>query len=324
MVADWVQTERHLRRELPTPRPIGMGSYNMDSHNVQRYVDANGHARNEGDIQINPGGPYPVDYGAIVPRRAECENLLVPVCLSSSHIAYGSIRMEPVFMILGQSAATAAAIALDGGLAVQEIDYDALAARLTADRQVLASTTTRALHGSEGHPRGIVIDDTARLEGRWRKSTIAAGVHRGYLHDGDLRDGSCTATFAAELDPGSYRVEARLRRASEPREQRAGAGARSRGAPLHRRPTETASRRRVPPPRTTPPSRRRDGDRQQRRRRTRDRRRRPLRPARTDRARWSPGPDRELVSAGVGEGKRRPPGNANGGVVTAPPQLSTA
>ena len=95
MVSDWVQTERHLRGELPTPRPIGMGSYNMDSHNVQRYVDADGHARNEGDIQINPGGPYPVDYGAIVPKRDECENLLVPVCLSSSHIAYGSIRMEP-------------------------------------------------------------------------------------------------------------------------------------------------------------------------------------------------------------------------------------
>ena len=91
-----------------------MGSYNMDSHNVQRYVDADGYARNEGDIQINPGGPYPVDYGAIIPRRDECENLLVPVCLSSSHIAYGSIRMEPVFMILGQSAATALAEARSG------------------------------------------------------------------------------------------------------------------------------------------------------------------------------------------------------------------
>ena len=112
MVGDFVIAEPHLRRTTPTPDPVGMGSYNMDSHHVQRYVaiDADGkaYARNEGDIQINPGGSYPISYRAIVPKGGECENLLVPVCVSSSHIAYGSIRMEPVFMILGQSAATAA------------------------------------------------------------------------------------------------------------------------------------------------------------------------------------------------------------------------
>jgi len=138
MVSDFVMTELHLRGTKSTPDPIGMGSYNMDSHNVQRYVDAEGHARNEGDIQINPGGPYPISYRAIVPRAAECTNLLVPVCLSSSHIAYGSIRMEPVFMILGQSAATAAALALDGGTSVQEVPYAELRERLLADGQVLA------------------------------------------------------------------------------------------------------------------------------------------------------------------------------------------
>jgi len=137
MVGDFVVTELHLRRQEPTPRPIGMGSYNMDSHNVQRYVDKNGHARNEGDIQVNPGGPYPIDFGAILPRESECANLLVPVAVSSSHIAYGSIRMEPVFMILGQSAATAAAIALDGDISVQKADYAALEKRLLDDGQVL-------------------------------------------------------------------------------------------------------------------------------------------------------------------------------------------
>jgi hypothetical protein len=137
MVSDFVMTEMHLRRQMPTPKPIGMGSYNMDSHNVQRYVDADGFARNEGDIQISPGGPYPVSYEAIVPRAAECVNLLVPVCLSSSHIAYGSIRMEPVFMILGQSAATAAALAHELGCAVQEVPYARLKERLLADMQVL-------------------------------------------------------------------------------------------------------------------------------------------------------------------------------------------
>jgi len=137
MISDFVTTEPHLRRIKPTPKPIGMGSYNMDSHNVQRYVDEKGCARNEGDIQINPGGPYPISYGAIVPKAAECTNLLVPVCVSSSHIAYGSIRMEPVFMILGQSAATAAVLAIDDNINVQDVDYSKLRARLLADGQVL-------------------------------------------------------------------------------------------------------------------------------------------------------------------------------------------
>jgi len=137
MIGDFVTTELHLRRIKPTPKPIGMGSYNMDSHNVQRYVDRNGHARNEGDIQINPGGPYPISYGAIVPKTSECTNLLVPVCVSSSHIAYGSIRMEPVFMILGQSAATAAAFAIDDNINLQNVSYPKLKSRLLADGQVL-------------------------------------------------------------------------------------------------------------------------------------------------------------------------------------------
>jgi hypothetical protein len=137
MIGDFVTTELHLRKIKPTPKPIGMGSYNMDSHNVQRYVDDNGHARNEGDIQVNPGGPYPISYSAIVPKASECTNLLVPVCVSSSHIAYGSIRMEPVFMILGQSAATAAALAIDDSIDVQNVDYSKLRSRLLAYGQVL-------------------------------------------------------------------------------------------------------------------------------------------------------------------------------------------
>jgi FAD dependent oxidoreductase len=138
MVSEFVTTEMHLRNIRATPRPIGMGSYNMDSHNVQRYVDANGFVRNEGDIQVDPGGPYAISYGAIVPRASEATNVLVPVAVSASHIAYGSIRMEPVFMILGQSAATAAALALEAGVAVQDVRYSILEARLLADGQVLS------------------------------------------------------------------------------------------------------------------------------------------------------------------------------------------
>ena len=144
MVSDVVVNENHLTRKIPTPRSVGMGSYNMDSHHTQRYVarDADGkaYARNEGDIQLSPGGPYPIDFGALVPRKAECANLVVPVCVSCSHIAYGSIRMEPVFMVLGQSAATAAVLALDAGQAVQDVSYEALRAKLLADGQVLEFT----------------------------------------------------------------------------------------------------------------------------------------------------------------------------------------
>lgn len=137
MVSDFVLTEHHLKRTRPTQDPVGMGSYAMDSHNVRRYVDANGNVRNEGDIQISPGGPYPISYGALVPPRDSVINLLVPVCVSSSHISYGSIRMEPVFMILGQSAATAAVMAAERGIAVQDLPYADLRARLVADGQVL-------------------------------------------------------------------------------------------------------------------------------------------------------------------------------------------
>jgi hypothetical protein len=124
-----------------TPDSVGMGSYSPDSHNVQRYVTAEGYVQNEGDVGVSTRGrPYKIAYGSLVPRRNECPNLLVPVCISASHIAYGSIRMEPVFMILGHSAATAAALALDANIAVQDVSYEKLRERLLAEGQVLEYT----------------------------------------------------------------------------------------------------------------------------------------------------------------------------------------
>jgi hypothetical protein len=114
-----------------------MGSYMIDSHNTQRYVTPEGYVQNEGDIGVSPRGPYEIAYGALVPKKTQATNLLVPVACGATHIAYGSIRMEPVFMILGQSAATAAALAIDGNLAVQDVAYAQLKARLLADGQVL-------------------------------------------------------------------------------------------------------------------------------------------------------------------------------------------
>jgi hypothetical protein len=137
MVSDFVMAEPHVRGAKSTPRPIGMGSYQMDSHNVQRIVDARGFARNEGNIEVGVKRAYPIAYDAIVPRRAEVANLLVPVALSASHIAYGTIRMEPVFMILGESAAAAADIALRDRVAVQDVSYARLRARLLSGGQIL-------------------------------------------------------------------------------------------------------------------------------------------------------------------------------------------
>ena len=136
MVADYVMTEKNCRRTETVPDSVGLAAYNMDSHNCRRLV-RDGHVENEGDVQARPTSPYPISYRAIVPKLAQCENLLVPVCLSASHIAYGSIRMEPVFMLLGQSAATIAAIAMDDSVPVQKVSYDKLREQLLADRQIL-------------------------------------------------------------------------------------------------------------------------------------------------------------------------------------------
>jgi hypothetical protein len=137
MKGQFVMTEHELLKTKPTPDSIGMGSYTIDSHNVQRYITPEGGVQNEGDIGVSTNGPYQIAYGALVPKREQADNLLVPVCVSSSHIAFGSIRMEPVFMVLGQSAATAAALAIDRGLPVQEVPYAALRAQLAKDGQVL-------------------------------------------------------------------------------------------------------------------------------------------------------------------------------------------
>jgi hypothetical protein len=136
MISDYVMTEHNCRWKEVATDSVGLGAYNMDSHNVQRYVK-DGRARNEGDVQVAVAAPYPISYRSIVPKASECTNLLVPVCLSASHIAYGSIRMEPVFMVLGQSGATAACQAIDANIAVQAVDYAKLQERLLADKQVL-------------------------------------------------------------------------------------------------------------------------------------------------------------------------------------------
>ena len=140
MVSDHVMTQAHCEWRENVADPIGLASYPMDSHFCQRVVvDENGKAvvRNEGGFGHPCPKPYPVAYRSIVPKASECTNLLVPVGLSASHVAFGSIRMEPVFMILGQSAGTAAVMAMEGGNAVQEVGYAKLKKRLLTDGQIL-------------------------------------------------------------------------------------------------------------------------------------------------------------------------------------------
>ncbi|WP_435204171.1 FAD-dependent oxidoreductase [Micromonospora sp. bgisy143] len=204
MVSAYVMTEADCRGRVRATDSVGLASYTMDSHNCQRVV-VDGWVRNEGDVQISVPQPYPVSYRAIVPHQNQCANLLVPVCLSASHIAYGSIRMEPVFMILGQAAATAAALALTGNLAVQAVSVPALQARLRQDGGVL----------DWGTPGEVILDNASASgitrAGTWVRSSDVGGYHGvDYEHDGNTAKGVNRLRFRPTLPTsGSWTVHLR-------------------------------------------------------------------------------------------------------------------
>lgn len=126
MVSDYVMTQRNCEKLEVANDAVGLGAYGMDSHHVQRYVDEQGFVKNEGNVEALVPSPFAVSYRSIIPKRGEVTNLFVPICLSASHIAYGSIRMEPVFMILGQSSAIAASVSIEKNMAVQDLDHSEL------------------------------------------------------------------------------------------------------------------------------------------------------------------------------------------------------
>ena len=136
MVGDFVMTQKDIQTELTKPDSIGMGSYNSDSHNVQRYVTEDGHVQNEGNMEV-PVTPYQIPFRLLLPKKSEVSNLLVTVCFSASHVTYSTLRMEPVYMIIGQAAGVAAKMAIDEKVAVQEVDSAALSARLRNQKAVL-------------------------------------------------------------------------------------------------------------------------------------------------------------------------------------------
>jgi hypothetical protein len=210
MIGHYVMTENELRKLKPTPESVGMGSYTIDSHNVQRYITPEGLVQNEGDIGVSTNGPYEIAYGSLVPKVGQGANLLVPVAMSASHIAYGSIRMEPVFMILGQSAATAAILALDGKLPVQKVPYSALRERLLKDGQILEYSGPKSARGVDPKTLpGITVDDEAAVKtGDWSHGTASKNfISEGYAHDQNKGKGEKSLLFKTALSKsGKYEV----------------------------------------------------------------------------------------------------------------------
>ena len=211
----YVMRQSDIMTNRTKPDSVGLGSYNSDSHHVQRTVQADGSVLNEGDFQVRVR-PYAIPYRSLIPQAQDCTNLLVPVCLSASHVAYGTIRMEPVYMILGEAAGIAAALAIEGKTTVQGVPVDQLRAKLKARGAIL---NPDEVPGPAANPaaldparlEGIVVDDAqATLIGDWHESsTVGPFVGLAYRHDGGTRDGRATARFAPNL-PRTGRYEVRL------------------------------------------------------------------------------------------------------------------
>lgn len=195
LIGAYVMTERNCRSEEIVEDGVGMAAYTMDSHNTQRIV-VNGMVKNEGNVEVGGFPPYPISYRALVPKREECSNLLVPVGLSSSHIAFGSIRMEPVFMVLGQSAAVAASMAIDAGAAVHDVDIKALQKELKENPL------------ADGSPAEIVVDDNDAAEvtvtGEWQP--VKRGVYGPTALEAQGGSEGTVRFKPSSIDEGEYDV----------------------------------------------------------------------------------------------------------------------
>jgi hypothetical protein len=211
MVGRYVMTEQDVQGHHEAPEPVALGSYTMDCHMTRRLIDKDGYLRGDGGLPAPRGfAPYGISYQSLTPKAEECTNLLVPVCLSSSHAAYGSIRMEPVYMMLGEASATAAALAIDAGVTVQEVPYEALRKRLLEG----GARIEWPLHSFAGlrskQLPGVAMDDTqAERIGKWSPGGAAAGVDGHYQHDGNDAKGKLAARFVLRV-PAAGQYEVRL------------------------------------------------------------------------------------------------------------------
>ena len=213
MVGTTVMTQNHCQGSRVAEKPVGLAAYTMDSHHVQRYVDNTGHVRNEGDVQVGGFSPYGIEYGSLTPQEAECNNLLVPVCLSASHIAFGSIRMEPVFMVLGQTCATAAVHSVREKQNVQNINYEKLRSQLILDKQVLSWSHTAEKSPLSTDPKtfsGIVLDDNQSDRTGFDSISQSNGpfLASHYRHDSNAGKGTQNATYKFNIkEPGKYKLQ---------------------------------------------------------------------------------------------------------------------
>ncbi len=213
MVGEYFMTQKDIMIDRVKSDSIGLGSYNTDSHHVQRVVGPDGFVVNEGDFQVGVQ-PYAIPYRSLIPKAKECENLLVVVCMSASHVAYGTIRMEPVYMIMGQATGVAAAQAIDENTSVQKIAVEKLTARLKAQKAVLSPEgiskgAAAALSLDPAKLGGIVVDDDkAETTGAWTRSASAGPfVADGYLHDNNEEQGKRKVRFTPDiLKAGQYEV----------------------------------------------------------------------------------------------------------------------
>ena len=197
MIGNYVMTQANCEGKEVVKDGVGMAAYTMDSHNIQRIV-VNGMAKNEGNVEIGGFGPYPIAYGALVPKEKECTNLIVPVCLSATHIAYGSIRMEPVFMVLAQSSAIAAVMAIDSKKSVQQIDIPQLQAQLKADPLVNGKT-----------PEILVDNEDSKhvsVKGNW-EPVKKGGYGPSFLATPESDKNGGSVTFTPEIPvSGAYQI----------------------------------------------------------------------------------------------------------------------
>ncbi|WP_186775489.1 FAD-dependent oxidoreductase [Rubripirellula tenax] len=214
MVADYVMTQADCEGKRMADDPVGLGSFGMDSHVVQFFVNEKGFVRHDGVIWHVPPKPYGISYRSIIPRKGECENLFAPICLSTSHVAHGSIRMEPVFMTLSESAAIAASLAIAKSVSVQEVEYAQLHKQLLANSLIVQwkSKSKSAQAPPKDKPatiEGNMLDDTdAKRTGEWQESSFGTGyIGDSYLHDDNDGKGEKTIHFEwSELKDGRYEV----------------------------------------------------------------------------------------------------------------------
>ncbi|GAA5147805.1 FAD-dependent oxidoreductase [Prosthecobacter algae] len=215
MIGEYVMVQKDLQNDIFKEDTVGMGSFVIDCHIVQRILAKDGTVRDEGSFPDAPALPYQIAYRSLTPKRAECENLLVPVCLSASHIAYCSLRMEPVYMALGQASGLAAVMAIQGQTSVQAIDVKALQAKLLAQKAVLELAELATMARSSKLPGTVMDDQDAERVGHWQGSTYGSPVDGSSRHDENLEKGAKKVVYTLSL-PATGRYEVRVSYAHAP------------------------------------------------------------------------------------------------------------